>query len=225
MASGLAIGGITVVQGTDSVQSSERLSALALGQGFSVQLRGLKDGKCVNETVRVHSVHAAWHIERDWHTLREVFASEVQVVVSNTADRGYALHPADTERGFHDASHVPRSFPARLLCLLHYRWSCRPRAPLTLLPCELVSRNGDVLKELVANLAHDWRATDGFVDYLNQQCIWANTLVDRIVSEPLHPVGESELPVVALIRGLFTGGNSLVRFGVPHPLSRSRARN
>ena len=43
-----------------------------------------------------------------------------QAIVSNTADRGYELDPADRPE-----DRVPRSFPAKLVKLLHARW----RAP------------------------------------------------------------------------------------------------
>jgi tagaturonate reductase len=60
---------------------------------------------------------------------------------------------------------------------------------MTVLPCELVARNGDTLREIVAGLASGWGAPAGFVAYLREQCVWVNSLVDRIVSAPLHPAG------------------------------------
>lgn len=186
---GEALGGIAVVQSTESAHSSIRLAALAGAAGFPVRLRGLRLGEPVDELVTVDSVRRAWHAGRDWPQLLEAMATQVQVLVSNTADRGYALDPADDASLLAAAGEVPRSFPARLVVLLHHRWRHDPQAPITLLPCELVERNGDVLREIVAGLATDWAAPAGFVDYLRGHCIWANSLVDRIVSEPLHPIG------------------------------------
>jgi tagaturonate reductase len=65
----------------------------------------------------------------------------------------------------------------------------QPQAPLSLLPCELVERNGDTLRDLVTALARAWHAPAGFVAWLDGHCRWANSLVDRIVSEPLQPAG------------------------------------
>ena len=85
---------------------------------------------------------------------------------------------------------MPRSFPAKLLVLLHRRWQCNRDAPLSIFPCELIERNGDVLRELLVGLAREWRAAgEDFVDWLRAHCVWANSLVDRIVSAPLQPVG------------------------------------
>ncbi len=64
-----------------------------------------------------------------------------------------------------------------------------PTAALSLLPCELVERNGDVLRDVVSRLAQEWLLQDGFVQWLQQHCVWGNSLVDRIVSESIEPVG------------------------------------
>jgi len=83
---------------------------------------------------------------------------------------------------------VPRSFPMKLLALLHARFR-GGRMPLTILPCELVSRNGEVLRQVVVDLASRHPPNATFVSWLSERVIWANTLVDRIVSEPIEPAG------------------------------------
>lgn len=186
---GQALGGIAVVQSTDSAQSSTRLAALAGAQGYPVHILGLRDGRAVDEVVQVTSVRAAWHAAREWPRLLDAMASPVQVIVSNTADQGYELDPTDSADAFTVTAGPPRSFPARLAALLWHRWHHLPDAAMTVLPCELVGRNGDTLREIVAGLASGWGAPAGFVAYLREQCVWVNSLVDRIVSAPLHPAG------------------------------------
>ena len=83
---------------------------------------------------------------------------------------------------------APQGFPAKLAVLLHDRFLAHG-GPITLFPCELVSRNGDTLRDLVVGIARQWRVSDAFIAYLERDCIWVNSLVDRIVSEPIHPVG------------------------------------
>jgi len=41
----------------------------------------------------------------------------------------------------------------------------------------------------VAGLAGQWSLSTSFVDYLRNQCAWVNSLVDRIVSSAIEPVG------------------------------------
>jgi tagaturonate reductase len=186
---GQALGGISVVQTTASPQSSARLAALARGDGYAVHVHGLQDGLRIDDTVRVHSVRDAWHADTHWPRLREAVATTVQVIVSNTADIGYALDASDRATALREGAPAPRSFPAKLLVLLHHRWRHQPAAPLSLYPCELLSRNGDTLRDIVCALAAAWSAPVALQRWLRDHCIWVNSLVDRIVSEPLWPVG------------------------------------
>jgi tagaturonate reductase len=186
---GEALGGITVVQTTGNPASTKRTQALARDGGFEVIVRGLSGGRPVETRTTCRSVREALHAAADWHAVRERVRGPVQVIVSNTGDNGWALEPQDGPQLLTQAAAAPASFPAKLLVLLHDRWQARPGAWLTLLPCELVSRNGARLREIVVRLARDWRCGEGFIDWLQAQLVWANSLVDRIVSEALEPVG------------------------------------
>ena len=188
-ARGEALGGITVVQTTDSPQSSARLAALASGRGYRVEIQGQMNGERVLETVHVDSVREGLNASRDWARVMEAIATDVQVIISNTADRGYALNDSDSAALLSDAAAVPRSFPAKLLVLLHHRWRLIPDAALSLYPCELVSRNGDTLRDLVLDLAQAWGTHAQFQAYVREHCVWVNSLVDRIVSAPIEPAG------------------------------------
>lgn len=184
---GQALGRITVVQSTGSAQSSARAAVLA--QGYRVEVRGMQQGQPLDTTVQVDSIQTVWHADRDWAQVREAVATSVQVIVSNTADAGYVLDASDRSALLHSPQHTPRSYPAKLLVLLHQRWQHQPQAPLTLYPCELVSRNGDTLRAIVSTLALEWGAAPAFIHYLQTHCVWINSLVDRIVSSPLEPAG------------------------------------
>jgi tagaturonate reductase len=184
---GQALGRITVVQSTGSPQSSAR--AAALSHGYRVEVRGMQQGQPVQTTVQVNSIQTVWHADRNWAQLRDAMAGSVQVIVSNTADAGYMLDATDQAALLHTPHATPRSYPAKLLVLLHHRWQRRPEAPLTLYPCELVSRNGETLRAIVRDLALQWDAPSAFIHYLQTHCAWVNSLVDRIVSSPLEPAG------------------------------------
>jgi tagaturonate reductase len=188
--SGDALGGITVVQTTSNAQSSARTAAMASGEGFEVRIRGLVDGSVVDEVQTCRSVRAALHAARDWRRVRdEVASGAVQVIVSNTGDAGWQLDAGDSSTAISPDADAPASFPAKLLVLLHDRWWAQHAGELTVLPCELVSRNGDRLRELVTGLAREWRLPAAFIDHLQHAVVWGNSLVDRIVSQALHPVG------------------------------------
>ncbi|MDH5857064.1 mannitol dehydrogenase family protein [Lampropedia aestuarii] len=187
-----ALGGITIVQSTNSPTSSARTAALTTGTGYPVVIRGLERGEKVDRQVQCTAVREALQATNlpDWQHLRTDLASgAVQVILSNTADKGYQLDAEDGPAALAADAAAPRSYPAKLLVLLHERWSHNPHAPLSLLPCELIERNGDVLKKIVSELAQAWQLPAEFVQWLSEHCVWANALVDRIVSEAIEPVG------------------------------------
>lgn len=179
---GKALGPITVVQTSGDPARAGRIGALSAPEGFPVIIRGLEDGKPVERALRVRSVVRSLSTSSDWAEVKRVFVEEARVVISNTGDTGYSLFDGDSVDG------VPRSFPMKLLALLHARFR-GGRMPLTILPCELVSRNGEVLRQLVVELASRHTPDATFVSWLSERVIWANTLVDRIVSEPIEPAG------------------------------------
>ena len=151
---------------TGKAQSGDEWLQLDFGATVTINHVNLQQGDDTNDYPRTYSV-----------------------IVSNTADKGYLLDPQDSPTLLQQRERAPRSYPAKLLVLLHWRWLHLPQAPLSILPCELVERNGDTLRSIVCMLARDWQLPAPFVHWLADHCVWANTLVDRIVSEPIEPVG------------------------------------
>ncbi|MDR7006267.1 mannitol dehydrogenase family protein [Paraburkholderia strydomiana] len=182
-----ALGKIAMVQTTASTQSRARIDAIRANARYPVRIRGLHRKETVDLTIECDSVAQALHADDDWPLLLEYIRDEVKVIVSNTADNGYALFAEDTASVL-DGCTAPRGFAAKLAVLLHERYRAGGKA-ITLLPCELVSRNGDVLRDLVLSVARGWQMDADFLRYLTNDCIWVNSLVDRIVSEAIEPVG------------------------------------
>jgi tagaturonate reductase len=189
LARGEALGQITVVQTTDNPASTERTKALATGAGYPVRIQGMDNGQVLDEQRWSSSISGALNAGQDWQLIRQAMLRDVQVVISNTGDRGYVLSDADRPALLADDSAAPISFPVKLLVLLHGRWQVNADAPLSLFPCELVSRNGDVLRDLIISIARQWALDASFITWLQDNCRWANSLVDRIVSQPIEPVG------------------------------------
>ncbi len=180
--SGEAAGPITIVQTTGSRERSGRLAALARPEGFPVIVRGIQGGERIDTIQQVTSVARALSTAGNWNEVRAIVVEEAEILISNTGDTGYQVGDDDL------VPNIPLSFPGKLLLLLKARFDAGGR-PLTILPCELVSRNGDVLKALMLRLAAERVEESAFTDWLNTCVIWGNTLVDRIVSEPLEPAG------------------------------------
>jgi tagaturonate reductase len=174
---------IAVVQTTASPESARRLVFFDTGAPYSVRVRGLEGERLVDEQVNVASIGRGVDANANWREVERLFVEEARWIVSNTGDRGYELDEADVS----DAG-VPRGFPAKLAKLLHARFRAGRPAP-TLFPCELIEDNGAKLHALVAQVARRWSLGAEFERWLAEDCLWINSLVDRIVSEPLEPAG------------------------------------
>ena len=179
-----ALGGITIVQTTASGERSKRLAALASPEGFPVHIRGKQDGAVIDAITTVKSVKRAISANADWDETVRIFSDEARVAICNTADKGYDISSESDAR----PDGVPLSFPGKLTALLYRRFEANGQS-LTILPAELITRNGDVLKGTVLDLASRWQLPLAFSDWLQREVVFSNTLVDRIVSEPLEPAG------------------------------------
>jgi tagaturonate reductase len=177
---------IVIVQTTNDPERARRLAGFADPAGFAVILRGLRDGWRDERTVQVRSVREGLSAATDWDRLVTLATNAVTHIVSNTGDTGYAIPEPD--RAPPGDGTVPASFCGMLTELLHRRWSAGCSG-VTLLPCELVARNGDTLRAAIVGLAREHQRDTEFLAWLERECLWANTLVDRIVSEPLQPAG------------------------------------
>jgi len=173
---------VLVVQTSPREAGKQKARDLDTHRHYPLVIRGRRDGRDIDTRETVTSVAGCLIADEQWAALQRHFVEHARFVVSNTGDSGYQI---DDDSALTD---VPQSFPAKLTKLLHARYKAG-RDGLTVLPCELVSRNGEQLKTLVLDLAHrDYTDTD-FNDWLATRCLWANTLVDRIVSAALEPVG------------------------------------
>ena len=181
-------GPITVVAISGSASGRARLKALADTAGYPVVVRGLEDSRASEREICVRSIRRALDAETDWRQLAELFAEEAEFVVSNSTEAGFAVPPNLTLDLARRPTSAPPGYPAKLLALLAHRFSVSPR-PVVVLPTELIQRNGDVLRTTVVELAQRSGASAALLGFLTIQCVFANSLVDRIVSSPLEPAG------------------------------------
>ncbi|MDE2445085.1 MAG: mannitol dehydrogenase family protein [Alphaproteobacteria bacterium] len=184
---GQDIGPITVVKTTHSLERAGRVAAFGDPSGYQVRIRGLSDGALVERSVWVRSVVAGLDAHENWPQVQDEFVCRTAIVICNVGEAGYAVSAEDIALG-PDDSKLPAGFPAKLLRLLLARFY-GGALPLLILPCELISENGKVLRGVLRDLAITWKLDDSFLTWLGAQVNICNTLVDRIVSEPLEPIG------------------------------------
>ena len=101
---------------------------------------------------------------------------DFRFIFSNTTEAGISYvaedKPTDTP---------PSSFPAKLTLLLHERFK-EGLPGFLIIPCELIDKNGETLKEIIIKYANDWNLGAEFIDWVKNENHFFNTLVDRIVT-------------------------------------------
>jgi tagaturonate reductase len=177
---------IVVVQST----GIERAEALNRAHGrYHVAIQGFSGGRVIDEVAEVTSISRALHAGTEWnHVLDLSLQPDLRWIVSNTTEAGFALDPRDLAN-----DGVPHSYPAKLLAVLLARHEAG-RDGVTILPCELIERNGDRLRDLVLEQAALWQVPGSILLWITDECRWINNLVDRIVPGPpkSHPLLESD---------------------------------
>jgi tagaturonate reductase len=147
---------------------------------FHVLLEGMKDGEPHTEKRLITSVKGGLNPYQNYEEYLALAKNpELEFIVSNTTEAGIAFDEDDTSY-----EELPSSFPAKLTALLHHRFEHfdgAPDAAPVIIPCELIERNGDKLKEFVLQYAELWSTSDDFYNWVNTHCTFCNTLVDRIV--------------------------------------------
>ncbi len=107
---------------------------------------------------------------------------DFRFVISNTTEAGICFDDADKA-----TDTPPESFPAKLTLLLKHRFDLG-LGGFVFLPCELIDKNGEKLRECVVNYAKLWDFGKDFIKWVNEENIFCNTLVDRINTG--YPKGE-----------------------------------
>src|SRR5690625_2516097 len=115
---------------------------------FTLYLQGMKGGEAVKEHMAVHSVSRGLNIMTQYDEYLQVAENpELRFIFSNTTEAGIAFDETDqlTDR-------PQKSFPGKLTALLYHRFQTfngdREKG-FIIIPCELIDRNGEKLKEIV----------------------------------------------------------------------------
>lgn len=147
---------------------------------YTTVLNGIVDGKQTCITEIVNDIKCAFNPYEQWSELLTLAKLEsLQLVVSNTTEAGIAYVKEDL------TDKCPTSYPAKLTAFLYERFKAfagRTGTGLFIMPCELIEANGTTLKKIVLQYADEWNLGSDFISYINNECKFLNTLVDRVVS-------------------------------------------
>ena len=145
---------------------------------YTLYLRGSENGEKVNRRRVISAVDACYnpYEAEDWEAVRRIAVSdELEYMASNTTEAGITYDPSCTPDQL-----PPVSFPAKVAVLLYERFKAG-KPGITFLSCELIDNNGQELKKCVLAHAKDWGLEETFADYIENDCLFCSTLVDRIV--------------------------------------------
>lgn len=146
-------------------------------------MRGMKNGVPTVEKKLVDSISRTVQPYRDFNAYLSLAENpDFRFVVSNTTESGIAYNEADKPE---NAPNV--TFPAKVTMLLKKRFDLGLKG-FIFLPCELIDKNGATLREYILKYADKWGYGNDFISWVENDNIFYNTLVDRIVTG--YPKGE-----------------------------------
>ena len=144
---------------------------------YDLYLRGLQDGTPVEEERVVECVTRGINPFRDTDEFFKCALNpELRYIVSNTTEAGIEYIPGQSADDF-----AGTTFPGRLTMFMKKRFDAGLPG-FALLPCELIDKNGAVLKECVLKYADDFGYGEDFKKWVNEENVFTSTLVDRIVT-------------------------------------------
>ncbi len=146
-------------------------------------MRGLKDGQPVIDECYIDAISRTVKPYDDFASYLKLAENpDFRFVFSNTTEAGIAFSANDTPEKAPDIT-----FPAKVTLLLKRRFDLGLNG-FIFLPCELIDKNGNTLKKYILEYADMWNFGDEFSKWVENENIFYNTLVDRIVTG--YPFGE-----------------------------------
>ncbi|WHY01907.1 tagaturonate reductase [Neobacillus sp. DY30] len=174
---GIFNGSVVVVQ----PRGQEKIDKLNAQDGlYTLYLQGMKEGKAVQEHSIISSISRGINLFNEYGQYLQLAANpELRFIFSNTTEAGIAFDENDRLE-----DRPQRSFPGKLTAFLYERYNAfqgDKNKGLIIIPCELIDRNGEKLKEIVLKYAELWYLGDEFAAWIHEGNTFCNSLVDRIV--------------------------------------------
>lgn len=147
---------------------------------YTLYLQGLQNGKASKTHKVINSISRGINPYKNYDEYLKVAENpELRFIVSNTTEAGICFEADDKLEGG-----CQKGFPAKLTALLYHRFKTfngDNSKGFIIIPCELIDRNGEKLKEIILKYADVWNLGEGFVDWINNSNTFCCSLVDRIV--------------------------------------------
>lgn len=147
---------------------------------YTIYLQGIQNGKATKTHTVIDCIDRAVDPYKDYNKYLELAEiPSVRFIISNTTEAGIVFENDDKLEGG-----CQKGYPSKLTALLYHRFKTFNGAldkGLNIIPCELIDRNGEKLKEIVLKYAEIWNLGDEFITWINTANTFFCSLVDRIV--------------------------------------------
>lgn len=147
---------------------------------YTLYLQGIQNGKATKTHTVIDCIDRAVDPYKDYNKYLELAEiPSVRFIISNTTEAGIVFENDDKLEGG-----CQNGYPSKLTALLYHRFKTFNGAldkGLNIIPCELIDRNGEKLKEIVLKYAEIWNLGDEFITWINTANTFFCSLVDRIV--------------------------------------------
>lgn len=147
---------------------------------YTLYLQGIQNGKATKTHTVIDCIDRAVNPYKDYNKYLELAEiPSVRFIISNTTEAGIVFENDDKLEGG-----CQKGYPSKLTALLYHRFKTFNGAldkGLNIIPCELIDRNGEKLKEIVLKYAEIWNLGDEFITWINTANTFFCSLVDRIV--------------------------------------------
>jgi tagaturonate reductase len=149
---------------------------------YHLMMRGISKGEIKEETRLISCVNSFINPYDDFTGFLALARGEdLQLVFSNTTEAGIEFLSDDIP----GEGALAQSFPGKFTQFLYHRYlhfDGNPDAGLGIIPCELIDRNGEKLREAIMQYVTLWNLPESFGEWIGSSNYFANTLVDRIVT-------------------------------------------
>lgn len=176
---GIFNGRIVAVGSTPSGRSDTLTAQNGL---YTLVTEGIEHGDPVREMRVISALSRSLSAESQWNEVLKIARDpHIEIVFSNTTEIGIVLDETDSLSN----GQAPKTFPGKLTAFLlerarHFGFSAE--SAVDVLPCELIEQNGQKLKGIVESLARSWKVEATFFEWIRDNVVFCDTLVDRIVS-------------------------------------------
>jgi tagaturonate reductase len=158
---------------------------------FTLVEQSVANGAEVQQISVISSISRTLEAHHDWEAIKQVATSaHLEVVISNTTEVGLMYEQEEVLK------RIPHTFPGKLAALLYYRYlhfNGAKGSGLVIIPCELIPDNARILKEAIVKHGKFNEFLPGFYKWLEQENVFCNALVDKIVPGKPSPEAAAAL--------------------------------